>query len=292
MSARKSTSPRYSSVALLRPWHYWFSCFLRAGASHPHLARFALASPCLGTGTLPPQHTNPNNTQPATTNAVTVVPNRPSSRLYVRAVGRAFGSVYSCLSTASGPTRRHRCHESKAGPATAETIAAENVFKANVFEPGATGASSEQPLSTAAGKGILLDSSVRQRSGTSWYRPARMQLLAAPEQDAVSTAPAWSAIVLDGVTVPYEEVVGVRTDESKLGFIIVERAQGWTTLDQRFTQIHVRMFTRSEFNVWREAFDASIRNSTPHGAHDTESTSPTAYATAQKWLARNEADHI
>ena len=86
--------------------------------------------------------------------------------------------------------------------------------------------------------------------------------------------------MLDGVTVPYEEVVGVRTDESKLGFIIV---------DHKYTQIHVRMFTRSEFNVWREALDPSTSNSTPHGAH-TESTSPTAYATAQKWLARNNED--
>ena len=108
-----------------------------------------------------------------------------------------------------------------------------------------------------------------------------MQLLAAPEQDGVSTAPAWSAIVLDGVTVPYEEVVGVRTDESKLGFIIV---------DQKYTQIHVRMFTRSEFNVWREALDPSASNSPPHGAHTESSTSETAYATAQKWLARKEAE--
>jgi len=107
-----------------------------------------------------------------------------------------------------------------------------------------------------------------------------MQLLAAPEQDGVSTAPAWSAIVLDGVTVPYEEVVGVRTDESKLGFTIV---------DQEYTQIHVRMFARSEFNVWREALDASISNSTPH-AHTESSTSETVYATAQKWLARNNED--
>ena len=195
------------------------------------------------------------------------MPSRPSSTAYVRAVGRAFGLAY-------------RCNESKAGPAT-ETIAAESVLEASVFEPGAT-ASSEQPLSTAAGKNVLLDSSVRQRSGTSWYRPARMQLLAAPEQDGVSTAPAWSAIVLDGMTVPYDKVVGVRTEENVLGFIIV---------DQEYTQIHVRMFTRSEFNVWREALDASISNSTPHGAH-TESTSPTAYATAQKWLARKEAEHV
>ena len=198
---------------------------------------------------------------------MTGVPNRPSSRAYVRAVGRAFGLA-------------HRCSESKAGPSTAAAIAAENVFEASVFEPGAT-PSSEQPLSTAARKGVLLDSSVRQRSGTSWYRPARMQLLAAPEQDGVSTAPAWSAIVLDGVTVPYEEVVGVRTDESKLGFIIV---------DQEYTQIHVRMFTRSEFNVWREALDASISNSTPHGPHTESSTSETVYSTAQKWLARNNED--
>ena len=87
--------------------------------------------------------------------------------------------------------------------------------------------------------------------------------------------------MLDGVTVPYEEVVGVRTDESKLGFIIV---------DQKYTQIHVRMFTRSEFNVWREALDASISNSTPHGPHTESSTSETVYSTAQKWLARNNED--
>ena len=77
--------------------------------------------------------------------------------------------------------------------------------------------------------------------------------------------------------------------QQTLGFIIVERAQGWTTLDQRFIQIHVRMFARSEFNVWREALDASISNSTPH-AHTESSTSETVYATAQKWLARNNED--
>ena len=72
----------------------------------------------------------------------------------------------------------------------------------------------------------------------------------------------------------------MRTDESKLGFTIV---------DQEYTQIHVRMFARSEFNVWREALDASISNSTPH-AHTESSTSETVYATAQKWLARNNED--
>ena len=67
-----------------------------------------------------------------------------------------------------------------------------------------------------AGKGVLLDGSSRQRSGLSWYRFARVQLLAAPKQDGAPGATAWSALVLNGVTVPYEEVAGVRMVEDML----------------------------------------------------------------------------
>ena len=156
-----------------------------------------------------------------------------------------------------------------------------------MFEPAT--ASSEvppRPGVSGASKGVLLDSSVRKRSGISWYLPARMQLLAAPEQDGVSTAPAWSALVLDGVAVPYDEVEWVRTDESVREFIIMEHRPCPKTQEKKYTQTHVRMFTRSEFNLWREALDPKMSNSTLR-AH-TESKSPAVYAFAQKWLVKKE----
>jgi len=213
-----------------------------------------------------------------------LAPNRASTRVYVRAVvGKAFGSGDSLQSTAASLPPPYSFNESKVGPSTA-TIAAEIVFEASVFEPAT--ASSEVPLSAAAGKSLLLDSSVRQRSGMSWYRPARVQLLAAPEQDGVSTASAWSALVLDGVAVPYDEVIWVRTDETVLEFIIMEHRPCPTTQKKKYTQTHVRMFTRSEFNLWREALDPKMSNSTLH-AH-TESKMPAVYASAQKWLVKKE----
>ena len=159
-----------------------------------------------------------------------------------------------------------------------------------MFEPAT--ASSEvppRPGVSGASKGVLLDSSVRKRSGISWYLPARMQLLAAPEQDGVSTAPAWSALVLDGVAVPYDEVEWVRTDESVREFIIMEHRPCPKTQEKKYTQTHVRMFTRSEFNLWREALDPKMSNSTLY-AH-TESKMPAVYASAQKWLVNEEMDN-
>ena len=126
-----------------------------------------------------------------------------------------------------------------------------------------------------AGKGVLLDGSARQRSGLSWYRPARVQLLAAPKQDDAPGAPAWSALVLNGVTVPYEEVAGVRMVENMLEFIVEHNEK----------RTHLRMFTRSEFNLWREALSPKIANPTRH-VH-AEST-PLAVHAAQEWLAKEE----
>merc|ERR1712127_477000 len=173
---------------------------------------------------------------------------RPSTRAHVRAVvGKAFGSARSLQSTP---------------PSTASTAAANT-------SPAA--ASSEVPISAGAGKGVLLDGSARQRSGLSWYRPARVQLLAAPKQDGAPGAPAWSALVLNGVAVPYEEVAGVRMDENKLEFIVEHNEK----------HTHLRMFTRSEFNLWREALNPKITNPTRHV--NSEST-PSAVHVAQKWL--------
>lgn len=68
--------------------------------------------------------------------------------------------------------------------------------------------------------------------------------------------PAWSALVLDGVAVPYNEVVGVRMVESALGFV-VEQASSDT--DDMPLQ-HLRMYSRAEWNLWREALQPKVVN--------------------------------
>ena len=179
-----------------------------------------------------------------------MAPNRASTRAFVRSVaGKAFGSAGSVQSTAAGQNP----------PITASTSAA----------------------NASPGKGVLLDSSARQRSGLSWFRPAHVQLLAAPEQDGESEASAWSALVLDGVTVPHEEVAGVQANESTLEFIIELKPRSSTPLPYT----HVRLFTRAEFNLWREALNAEISNPTLHAKTEDK---PSAVHAAQKWLASAE----
>lgn len=52
-----------------------------------------------------------------------------------------------------------------------------------------------------------------------------MQLLAAPNSDGMpSGAPRWSALVMGGVVIPYEEVVGIRVVESAHEFIVEHRS--------------------------------------------------------------------
>ena len=178
-------------------------------------------------------------------------------RAYVRAVvGKAFGSAGSLQPTAAVPT-----------PLSTASTATANVSPA--------AASSDVPLSAGAGQGVLLDGSARQRSGLSWYHPARVQLLAAPTQDGAPESPAWSALVLNGVAVPYEEVAGVRMDEGMLEFIVEHNGK----------HTHLRMFTRSEFNLWREALKPEVINPT---LHVQTKSKPSAVHATQKWLAKEE----
>merc|ERR1740139_1180205 len=179
--------------------------------------------------------------------ALLLFASRPSTRAFVR---KAFGSAGGVQSTPAGQN----------SPTTASTSAAN---------------------ASSSAKGVLLDSSARQRSGLSWFRPARVQLLAAPEQDGESEASAWSALVLNGVTVPYEEVAGVRVNESTLEFIIKLKPRSSTPLPYT----HVRLFTRAEFNLWREALNAEISNPTLHAKTEDK---PSAVHAAQKWLASAE----
>ena len=198
-----------------------------------------------------------------------MAPNRPSTRAYVSAAaGKAVGSVGSLQSTTESP----------ALPSTA-SVSAANASTAT--------APSEVFLQTNVGnKGVLLDSAVRVRSGLSWYRPVRAQLLAAPEQAGVSEASAWSTLEVDGVIVQHEEVAGVRMHESVLEFIVEHKPRS-TTAQDKLTNMHLRMFTHSDFNLWREAFCPETFNPTLHV--DTESK-PSALHAARKWLMNAETE--
>ena len=68
--------------------------------------------------------------------------------------------------------------------------------------------------------------------------------------------PAWSALVMDGVAVPYDEVVSVRMVENALGLIVEQASHG---LDGTPLQ-HLRMYSRAEFNLWREALQPKVVN--------------------------------
>jgi len=186
--------------------------------------------------------------------ALLFLASRRSTRGYISSVvGKAFGSAASVKST-----------KAVAVPPSAAAASAANL----------------SPAAAAFGKGVLLDNSVRQRTGMSWYRVTRAQLLAAPEQAGVSEVSPWSALVVDGVAVPYEEVARVRMDEGALEFIV---EHGKDTLQLQ----HLRMFTRPEFNLWREALHPKITN--PNVLMETETESkPSAVLAARKWLANAE----
>jgi len=182
--------------------------------------------------------------------ALLFLASRRSTRAYISSVvGKAFGSAASVKST-------------EVAVAAPPSVAVAPVANASA--------------AAGLGKGVLLDNAVRQRTGLSWYRPTRAQLLAAPGQEDASEAPAWSALVVNGVSMPYAEVTQVRMDDSALEFIIEHGKEVQ----------HLRMFTRADFNLWREALHPKITN--PTLRTDAESK-PSAVIAAQKWLANAEA---
>ena len=124
-----------------------------------------------------------------------------------------------------------------------------------------------------------------------------MQLLAAPTHsfDAPDTTPdtkelPWSALVVDGVEVPYAEVRTVRMDESALEFTF-ERGEYDTSHADALPdapQQHLRMDKSYEFNLWRDALHPKITNprlSKPPGIPAGSTPSLSAVHAAQKWLA-------
>ena len=225
----------------LPPWYCWPSCSLRAGTN-------ALAHP----PTRPPLLTLP------------LVPNRPWTRAYVRAVfGKAAGS------TAVGPA----INDQAAAPAAKSAALSANA------------SSGAAQLEAIGGTGVLLDSTARRRVGLSWYQPARVQLLAAPP-DGETDVPSWSAFVVDGVTFPYDAVVRVRMDESALELVVEHEQRNLAPGQDELSPQHFHMATRSEFNLWREAL--SPKMSTPTLVSGASAASkPSAVHAAQKWLIDN-----
>ena len=161
---------------------------------------------------------------------------------------------------------------------------------AATVSPDAANASLSAQPETVAGKGVLLEGTARVRTGLAWFKPTHVQLLAAPALDGTPDAPAWSALVVDGVAMPYEEVAGVRMDESALEFVVEHKPPTTTAQDDPPRQ-HLRMYTRSEFNLWREALGPMIFNTTLHAqscASISAASKPSAVHAAQKWLAHAE----
>ena len=119
------------------------------------------------------------------------------------------------------------------------------------------------------GKGVLLEGTALVRTGLAWFKPTHVQLLAAPASDGTSCEPAWSALVVGGVAMPYEELAGVKMDESVLEFVVAHKPRTTTAQDPPPPH-YLRMYTRSEFNLWREALglrrctDVSRREKAAH----------------------------
>ena len=205
-----------------------------------------------------------------------LVPNRPSTRAYLRAIVRN-------SSTATGLTVMN------------DQTATVSAASKSAAAASSDAAASNDPLSaqpeTVAGKGVLLEGTARVRSGLVWFKPTHVQLLAAPASDGTCCAePAWSALVVDGVAMPYKELAGVRMDESMLEFVVAHKPRTATAQDDPPPH-HLRMYTRFEFNLWREALGSVIANTNLHAqscASTSAGSKPSAVHAAQKWLALAE----
>ena len=131
-------------------------------------------------------------------------------------------------------------------------------------------------------KGLLLDGTAHMRTGLSWYVPIKVQLLAVPQPDgeldldAHEDAPAWSALKMGGVTVPYDEVVSVRMVESALELIVKHRPRDPHGSHDPPAPKHLRMHSRPEFDLWR---DALLKPQTGSKASQISA--------AQKWLSKD-----
>ena len=200
------------------------------------------------------------------------MPSRPSTRAYLRAIVRT-------SSSSAGLT----VDDQAAAASTASKSAA-----ATSSDGAASNPSVWARFDAVAGKGVLLEGTARVRTGLAWFKPTHVQLLAAPALEGMPDAPSWSALVVDGVPLPYEEVAWVRMDEGALEFV-VEHKPSSPAADNAPPRLHLRVHTRSDFNLWREALGPIIANTTLQSSASTSAGSkPSAVHAAQKWLAHAE----
>ena len=218
-----------------------------------------------------PNHTPDNND-------ALVLPNRRSAKASVRAIVRD-------SSTATGVTVADQAAAAASVPRPSQLPPLHPTPHHPTIDP-----LSAQP-ETVTGKGVLLEGTARVRTGLAWFKPTHVQLLAAPASDGTSCEPAWSALVVGGVAMPYEELAGVQMDESVLEFVVAHKPRTTTAQDDPPPH-YLRMYTRSEFNLWREALGSMIDNPTlPHAqscASISAGSNPSAYHAAQKWLRHAE----
>ena len=202
------------------------------------------------------------------------MPSRPSTRVYLRAIVRT-------SSSSAGPT----VDDQAAAASTASKSAAASSSDAAAASNPSVWARPD----AVAGKGVLLEGTARVRMGLAWFKPTHVQLLAAPALEGMPDAPAWSALVVDGVPLPYEEVAWVRMDEGALEFV-VEHKPSSTAAQNPPPRLHLRVDTRSDFNLWREALGPIIANTTLQSSASTSAagSKPSAVHAAQKWLAHAE----
>ena len=155
----------------------------------------------------------------------------------------------------------------------------------------------EGPTSVYQSTDVWVGGSARLRAGSSWYRPVQLHLIAA-KHDSAPDAPAWSTFVVDGVSVAFKDVVRVRMAESELEFIVEQkhRTFGNSGVLGGPPRQHLRMYSRSEFNLGRDALHPKIVNSDlnmttqscahmPRGGHTGTHASVHA---ARLWVANEE----
>ena len=196
-----------------------------------------------------------------------LLPSRPATRAYVRA-------IFQKSSSSAGLTVDD--HADVAASAASKSTAAAS------FDHAAA-----SNASFSAQSNVLLEGTARVRTGLTWFKPTKVQLLAATAFEGMPDAPAWSALVVDGVPLPYEEVAWVRMDEGALEFV-VEHKPSSPAADNAPPRLHLRVHTRSDFNLWREALGPIIANTTQSSASTSAGSKPSAVHAAQKWLAHAE----
>ena len=91
--------------------------------------------------------------------------------------------------------------------------------------------------------------------------------------------------MIDGVTVPYEEVEEVRMDESALQFVVEQKP--------RTSHIQAdppRVYSRPEFDLWREALYPKILPTQSGAAGSSASAVYAASRASEKWVANTSSE--